>query len=617
MPKQNMLQHTAHLSRSGFDMSQSYAFTAAPGMLLPVYSDLLTSGDTVRLTTDFFARTQPLVTPAMIDVDFYLEWFFVPATMLLTSWGQVREQTMDFVTSFMKPSMFANGNFPIMDSTETFSVNAANFSTSSPFYENPNTGVRSTLGSAEFDSNGKSMFRMLDALGFNPRGVFQNIETGTIYNPNVFPIRALAYQCIYQWFYRNDDYEPLDIRTYNWDQYQTAAAAAQSFVSDNTISALSPFVLRYADYRKDYFTSIKPSPINSSVSMLNGSEAQRVLANINNYLSNADVTPSTLNSTDEYNDEVSVASSGIFLSQFALSKPSSTSPSYPTAILGNTSGALRSLFAVEKLARITGRASKDYDSQVLAHLGFKIKHDIKHQATRLHTSHAILHIGEVVGTADTFDGTSGSALGELAGKGYVSINDKKKVTFTAPVDGIIMCVFHCIPRLRVEGAFDKQNSITNRLDLFIPEFDKLGMQPLYDYEFLPNNFGISSEFRGWQLRYDQYKRKYDRVSAVFSSPTRNQGINQYSAWVGKYSPLHRETIPTVQGVITPDILKCPPTALNNIMVVPYLPAIQNPTTFQQNPATEFYTDPFICDFRANITKVSAMSPSGEPDMISL
>lgn len=603
-----MLQHTARLSRSGFDMSQSYAFTCAPGMLLPVYSDLLNVGETVSLTTQFFARSQPLVTPAMVDVDFHLEWFFVPATMLLTSWGQIRNQTLDFVTSAINPESLDGGNFPLVDCTK-ISVQYSNLSSSAPFYIDPNTKSNVFTTATLFDSNGKSLFRMLDALGFNPYGVFDNPGDSSVvtpHNPNVFPIRALAYQCIYQWFYRNDDYEPLNVRTYNWDFFLTGDVEPNSFVSDNVISGYSPFLLRYADFRKDYFTSIKPSPISSSVSMLGGFNALLVLNNVNSYLSNRVGVPMQSNAATK------ATSSLNYTETIAGTSPTVTNA---TASIS----ALRSIFAVEKLARITGRASKDYDSQTLAHFGFKVPHDVKHQATRLHTCHGMLHIGEVVGTADTYNGDTGSALGELAGKGYVSINDKKKVKFTAPVDGILMCVFHCLPRLRVQNAFDKQNSLTSRLDLYIPEFDKLGMQPLYNYEYNPI-FGLSSDFRGWQLRYDQYKRKFDRVSAVFSDPVRNQGINQYSAWVAKYSPFYSQStpaIPQAQGAITALLLKCSPTCLNNIMVMPYQPAIQDPSTFKANPASEFYTDPFICDFRANVHKISTMSPSGEPDMISL
>ncbi|UCS96039.1 MAG: major capsid protein [Microviridae sp.] len=614
MPKQNMLQHTAHLSRSGFDMSQSYAFTCAPGMLLPVYSDLLNVGEKVSLSTQFFARTQPLVTPAMVDVDFNLEWFFVPATMLLTCWGQIRNQTLDAVTSMITPNMLSGGLFPGVN-MERISVQYSNLSSSSPFYVDPNTNVASFANSSLFDSNGKSLFRMLDALGFNPYGVFDNpgdMSVVTPHNPNVFPIRGLAYQCIYQWFYRNDDYEPLNVQTYNWDRFVSDVGNNNEFVSNNVISGLSPFVLRYVDFRKDYFTSIKPSPISSSVSMLGGFNALQILSNINNYLTTTRVVPT--GSVPNGTNPGASATSGFTFTQNSLIGSTGT-----TSAGIQASANLRSIFAVEKLARITGRASKDYDSQTLAHFGFKVPHDVKHQATRLRSSHGMLHIGEVVGTADTYNGESGSALGELAGKGYVSINDKKKVEFTAPVDGVLMCVFHCVPRLRVQNAFDKQNSLTSRLDLYIPEFDKLGMQPLYNYEYNPS-FGLSADFRGWQLRYDQYKRKFDRVSAVFADPVRNQGINQYSAWVAKYSPFYSQStpaIPQAEGAITPLLLKCSPTCLNNIMVMPYQPAIQDPSTFQTNPASEFYTDPFICDFRANVYKVSTMSPSGEPDMISL
>ena len=38
---------------------------------------------------------------------------------------------------------------------------------------------------------------------------------------------------------------------------------------------------------------------------------------------------------------------------------------------------IRQLFANEKLAMITGRTKKNYDSQVLAHYGVSVPHDVK------------------------------------------------------------------------------------------------------------------------------------------------------------------------------------------------------------------------------------------------
>lgn len=70
-----MPQHVAHLPRTGHNLNQSFGFTASTGMILPTYYDQLNVGETVFINSKLFARTQPLVVPAMADVDFYLDWF--------------------------------------------------------------------------------------------------------------------------------------------------------------------------------------------------------------------------------------------------------------------------------------------------------------------------------------------------------------------------------------------------------------------------------------------------------------------------------------------------------------------------------------------------------------
>lgn len=623
-----MLDHVARLPRSGFDMSQSFAFTASTGMILPVYADFLTSSERVTISTDFFARTQPLVTAAMADVDIYLDWFFVPMTMLYTPWGQIRWQTNDFLSSAVMDSTTdvvgspgRQGGFPLLNVGETlnaynadsslsynrnafFSINPASMQSSEAYFFN-----------AQFDCQGKSLYRMADMLGFNPSAVFAQdpnklgANNYVSWNPNVFPWKALSYQCLYQNWYRNDDYEVRDVKSYNWD-YLYSETQSASFAGNPR----NPFILRYADYRRDYFMSVKPSPISSGINFLGGNSSI-VLERINNYLQSSSLrNVSDFSNPSSITPSVGDLNSGSLSSgttQFGTAQQISSNQSY---IL---TGQLRSLFAVEKLLRITGRAAKTYDAQTLAHFGFKVPHDVKHDITHLHTSHGMLHIGEVIGTADTFNGSTGSALGEIAGKGYVSIHDGKKVKFTAPVDGALMCCFRAIPRLRVGFGFDKQNAIADRLDLFIPEYDKLGMQPMYRYEFRPYTDGVTSALPtdtfGWQLRYQQFKQKFDRVSAAFTAVGYSPAVNQYESWVLSYNPFTYQTNPFDASVAR--AFKCPPTALNSIMVVPYTPSVS--ANFPESPWAEFYTDPFICDFKANVKKVSPMSPTGEPDMVSL
>nr|UCS96056.1 MAG: major capsid protein [Microviridae sp.] len=626
----NMLRYRAKLSRSSFDMGQSLAFTASTGMILPIYSDLLNAGESVHYSTDFFARTQPLVTAAMADVDVYLDWFFVPCTMLYTAWGQIRFQTRDFVSSFYETAQTPSGSgttlygtpaivggFPVLASS-SFS---APIVSGSATYSQPGIFSRSNSSASSlpnvndyeisayvfgnsFDYASKAMFRMLDLLGYNPCGVFGEDTTSNLakYNPNTFPYKALAYQAIYQHWFRNDDYETLDVSSYNWDRFYNNPLPVSLSISSTATRAYSPehpFILRYCDYRKDYFTSVKPSPLMSSINMLPTTSSGTVLASVNNFLSNTEPSPSN------------TQGNGTPLGAGTQNLTSTQSGIFATSQNKLNVGSLRSLFAVEKLIRITGRAAKDYDSQVLAHFGYNVPHDVKHELTHLHSIHGMLHIGEVVSTADTYSGSNGTALGEIAGKGYVSIHENGKKKFTAPVDGVLMCTFRAVPRVRVVGSFDRQNSVAYRTDLYIPEFDKLGMQPLYNYEM---SAGVNStDYVGWKLRYSQYKEKYDRASYVFSVPETGV-INQYSAWILGYKPL-QDTGASGNTLSLAMQLKCPPTALNNIMAIPYQTAVS--TTFNSNPAADFYTDPFICDFRANVTKVSTMSPTGEPDMVSL
>ena len=64
--------------RQDFNLSHDYLFTATTGQLRPVSHDLLQPGDRVDCKFNFFLRTMPLSTAAMVDVDFFVDYFFVP-----------------------------------------------------------------------------------------------------------------------------------------------------------------------------------------------------------------------------------------------------------------------------------------------------------------------------------------------------------------------------------------------------------------------------------------------------------------------------------------------------------------------------------------------------------
>lgn len=595
-----MPQHVAHLPRTGFDMSQSFAFTSSTGMILPVYQDILNVGETVYLNGELFSRTQPLVNAAMADVDVYLDWFFVPIPMLYQLFTSLRWQTNDYFSSAFESGITADGTFlPLYDMTQLYCIGNYGKDTDQIF----------SIGGMDnnYECYGKQTFRLLNHLGFNPYAIFHGDNTSyyaNSINPDVFPLFPLAYQAIFQDYFRIEDYEKRNVLSCNFDKYYDQ----QSTLAYPT-SADGIFQLRYRPRHKDYFTSVKANPMVSAMNLLDGDNINpsEILTKVDNFLSDntfgtatAKETPLPLNAGSLNSDKTQV-------------RVLDWNLGYQNV---NNTNTIRSLFAVEKLLRIIGRSKKDYDSQVLAHFGFKVPHDVKHQLTHLFEQHALLHIGEVASTADT-TASGGVPVGEVAGKGYINVpqlrdskGNPKPYKFTAPVDGVVMCVYSSVPRFRYYNTFDKQNAITSRLDFFTPEFDKLGMQPLYSYEADVDEIGTANRF-GWQHRYQQHKQKYDRVSEAFL--TASNGANYYASWVLAHKPFFGYGAGV--GNFYPPKLSSfysSPCDINSIMVVDYSPLWSS--SFGMSPYEMFDTDPFINDFKASVKKVSTMSTTGEPDL---
>lgn len=628
-------RHEAHLSRFPHDMSQLFGFTMSTGMILPMFKDFLNVGETVYLKHSMIARTQPIITAAMADVHFYVDWFFVPATMLFTPFGQYRWQTNDFISDQFADgfSNLNDGYFPLFDIDYQLGFKSAANESDSTTY---NYGGYSS----SFGTHVQNSYRLADHLAYNPAAALYVRPTGNKrYNPNVFPIFALAYQSIYQKYYRDETWERLNLRSYNVDSaYQNPTTYGH-----NTVNERNLFQLRFANWKKDYFTSVRPQPYLSSLNLLGSNpdtneqyNPLQVFQRVTEYLDYSDnrferynavnqiqnVIESTVGSISSPNGNDLFTQIGGARKNFGVYDEAGSDigtvgqddgdrRSWPVSALGTAQ--LRNMFAVEKLMRIVGMSKKDYDHQALAHFGFKVPHDVKHDLTHIFGNHGILHIGEIISTADTANGSDGAALGQVGGKGYLYIApDKKAYKFTAPVDGVLMAVSYCVPDVMYYDTFEKQNAITDMQSLYNPEFDKLGSQPLFNYEvanYTTDTTDLSAEvILGWQYRFEQYKRKFNRLTVAFSQA--KNGVNVFGSWFIGRSPYNYFTYNNNQ--LAYQQFKCPPTALDNIMVVPY--NINYSVSWIENPHLIYQTDPFICQFSADVKKLSTMSPYGEPDL---
>ena len=333
--------HRARLPKTDHDMSQSFGFSPSTGMILPVYYDLLNPDETVYYGGNLFSRSQPLVTAAMADVDVFVDWFFVPLSMLCLNAVNAFYETNDLLSSaYPAAGRTAAGNFPLINITD--SVKVSNVVSDYAKYYSDNSLYGSLGEDKRFDCYGTATFRLLNHLGYNPYGVFGS-ETGDSLaslqhdpnNPNVFCQYALAYQAIWEDYFRVplDDRIKRNVTTFNVDNLDTTIS--------NVGVDRKYFRLHYRPFAFDYFMSVKSSPIGSGVNMTGDLNylPSDVLNRNPPYQNTPNVVVSGLNN-DNLND--------ISLGAFAKGDSSN--------LTGLSAQNIRAIFALDKLARITGRA---------------------------------------------------------------------------------------------------------------------------------------------------------------------------------------------------------------------------------------------------------------------
>ena len=583
--------YRAKLSRTDHDLSRPFGFTCAPGQLLPVHADVLTPHESVYIDHDLtFLRTAPLAAPAMIDVKVHYETFFVPMQMIYQPFENTIFSLKNLQSSLYNLANLQNNNFPLFDYASYVSLV---------------TGSSLQRSKIHFEA-----FRLADMLDLNAPCLAFDSNNPSLHNysPSFFPWQLLAYHTIFEYYYRLDDKSQFVNALCNFDQYYASTSAVAGSVQDM-------MKIHYRPWKFDYYTSLYRSPIVSDNNMQSIFNSSGGLDHLLRSSSLSDYNAAGIGS-DGYN-----VSGNNGLTQFS-NKGVLTSQSSVSATLANTikvdTAMIRQMFANEKLAMITGRARKTYDSQVLAHFGVEVPHDVKHDLTLVGADSYPIHIGEVTSLASTSD----AGLGDLAGKGWAQGKGKHTHKFTAPCHGVLMTIFSIEPEQRYYGGFARQNSISNAFDIPTPEFDRMGNVPMFRYE-LANRATptqTDADIVGWKERYYANKRRGPKTTYAFSNPGSYLGFNSYSAYM----------ISNPQFAIGPvgHANKCYPDsenafyigphAMDSLMMMPYVDYWIDGTgsgeqeNWNKTPWLAYARDPFIVDSFVKVKKISWMSKDGEP-----
>ena len=546
--------HRANLQRNAFDLSFSSKFTASVGMLLPCFCKEVNPNEHFRINPQMFLRTVPMNSAAYVRLKQYCEFYFVPYRLLWRSFPQ-------FIAG--SSNQFSK---VVSDGSKFNSVPEVSFN-----------DILQTLGNSvsvgSVDSAGypfkSGAVRLLDLLGYgiNVVNVDSLIAANETKPMNTFMsvFRLAAYQKIYSDYYRNPDYESVNVSSFNFDT--SSVPSSGNLVVDLSVDNLW---LRYRDWKKDYFNVVKPSFQGSDFM---SSEFQPLSFAYVNKSSN--FVPDTFRNSGNF--------------QGALVADGSS--------FGISVANIRSAYALDKLYRLMVSAKDgSYSEQMKVRFGIDAPDD-DWKSQFIGAIDAPITISEVETTADTYDGNEiGSAAGTLYGKGSSLSNGN--IDFTAKEHGVIMGIFSILPECDyASNMIDPFNVKLQRSDFFQPEFADLGKQPTPLYQFMFNKDTDMTKVLGYNLRYAEYKTSVDSVHGVFNGSSSVDKSNQsYNAWVApRNTPLSQYS----KGA-TVSFFKALPSVLNSVMV-------------QQYDGTEA-SDQFLVNANFNVQAIRPMSIYGEPSL---
>lgn len=549
--------HRANLQRNAFDLSFSSKFTASVGMLLPCFCKEVNPNEHFRINPQMFLRTVPMNSAAYVRLKQYCEFYFVPYRLLWRSFPQFISGTSN------------QFSMVIADGSKVDSVPFIKLQTILSMIKNT-TNAPDSAG-YPFKSG---CVRLLDLLGYGINSVnvdsLISASSEKNFDNSYSMFRVAAYQKIYSDFYRNSDYESINVQGWNFDNLGSLGGNMEV-----TSPLTNQFWLRYRDWKKDYFNVVKPSFQGSDFMSAQFSPLLFPLGDTGVY--NA-VKPTSSNYGDNY--------------MGLLNQPVSSNGQFTLSVAN-----LRSAYALDKLYRLMVSAKDgSYSEQMKVRFGIDAPDD-DWKSQFIGAIDAPITISEVETTADTYDGNEiGSAAGTLYGKGSSLSNGN--IEFTAKEHGIIMGIFSILPECDYSSnMIDPFNVKLQRSDFFQPEFADLGKQPTPLYQFMFNKDTDMTKVLGYNLRYAEYKTSLDSVHGVFNGSSSVDKSNQsYNAWVApRNTPLAQYS-----NGATLSFFKALPSVLNSVMV-------------QQYDGTET-SDQFLVNANFNVQAIRPMSIYGEPSL---
>jgi len=520
-----------HPHRSGFDIGRKNAFTAKVGELLPVYWDISMPGDKYKFNIEYFTRTQPVETSAYTRLREYFDFYAVPLRLLWKSAPSVLTQMQDInqVQALSLTQNLSLGTYlpSIQLSLLGTVLHHLNGGSWSP-------GASGSLGNMFGFNRSDLSYKLLSYLGYgNLLGSAPSSgnrwwstslknDSSSLYTQsyiqnnyvNLFPL--LAYQKIYQDFFRWSQWENANPSSYNADYFSGVSPSLTSSLpvpSSDYWKSDTMFDLRYCNWNKDMLMGVLPNSQFGDVAVISlelpdGDLKAGFRTTDGKFISAVTNAPLTTdNSSSGLSTPGVVPGSTVALKAPLVSDLSALQSQFSVL-------ALRQAEALQRWKEISQSGDSDYREQIRKHFGVNLPQALSNMCTYIGGISRNLDISEVVNNNLAAEGDTAVIAGKGVGAGNGSF------TYTTDEHCVVMCIYHAVPLLdySITGQ-DGQLLVTDAESLPIPEFDNIGMEvlPMSQIFNSPKASIVNLFNAGYNPRYFNWKTKLDVINGAFTT----------------------------------------------------------------------------------------------------
>lgn len=573
-----------HPHRSGFDIGRKNAFTAKVGELLPVYWDISMPGDKYKFNVEYFTRTQPVETSAYTRLREYFDFYAVPLRLLWKSAPSVLTQMQD-INQIQALSLTQNLSLGTYLPSLSLSVlsNALYYLAGNTSDPGKDSSFLNCFGFCRSDLS----YKLLSYLGYGnfirekPSSGFRwwstslkesdssNYTQRYIQNNyvNLFPL--LAYQKIYQDFFRWSQWENANPSSYNVDYFTGIQPSLVDSLPPSSSSDYwksdTMFDLKYCNWNKDMLMGVLPNSQFGDVAVINSTsldDAHVLLGNGSNLNSKLSIASAVTSSTVPVPLFATDAASS-----HALPIGSSLHVELDTLRSQFSVLALRQAEALQRWKEISQSGDSDYREQIRKHFGVNLPQALSNMCTYIGGLSRNLDISEVVNNNLATEGDTAVIAGKGVGAGNGSF------TYTTDEHCVVMCIYHAVPLLDyIITGQDGQLLVTDAESLPIPEFDNIGMEvlPMTQIFNSPKASVVNLFNAGYNPRYFNWKTKLDVINGAFTTTLKSwvSPVTEslLSGWFG-FGYKEGEADKNTRVVLNYKFFKVNPSVLNSIFGV--------------------------------------------------